>query len=138
MKQPDSELPLSQILPLTKSGRDLLESQPKNSPKIVQSTQEPQAVTELRSPRTLEPLSQILQRVPTSKPGSLNSLGKKSDLLEWSSKGQLQPPKLSPAPSLSSISSSLLDLSASPRTPRRPLKGSLEWDLQDLEDNMKD
>lgn len=133
---------MSQILPLTKSGRELLESQEKfNSNIAASSTQSSSpALSPLKTSLKNYSDSNTLQKVPNL--NLLAPLDKKSEFLESSreskktvSKTLLEPIKVaSPAHSLTSIGSSLLDVSMSPGGTR----GSLEWDLQDLEDNLRD
>lgn len=135
------DLPLSQILPLTKSGRELLESQEKfNSNIAASSTQSSmKALSPLKASPKNDSQNNTLQKVPN--PNLLAPPGKKSEFLEsprelkkTSSKTLLEPLNVSPVHSLTSIGSSLLDVSVSPRG----TQGSLEWDLQDLEDNLRD
>lgn len=128
------DLPLSQILPLTKSGRELLESQEKFSSNIAASSTQ-----SLKTSPKNHSQNNTLQKV--TNPNLLALPGKKSEFLEsprqlkkTSSKTLLEPLKVSPVHSLTSIGSSLLDVSLSPRG----IQGSLEWDLQDLEDNLRD
>lgn len=128
------DLPLSQILPLTKSGRELLESQEKFSSNIAASSTQ-----SLKTSPKNDSQNNTLQKV--TNPNLLALPGKKSEFLEsprqlkkTSSKTLLEPLKVSPVHSLTSIGSSLLDVSVSPRG----IQGSLEWDLQDLEDNLRD
>lgn len=128
------DLPLSQILPLTKSGRELLESQEKFSSNIAASSTQ-----SLKTSPKNDSQNNTLQKV--TNPNLLALPGKKSEFLEsprqlkkTSSKTLLEPLKVSPVHSLTSIGSSLLDVSLSPRG----IQGSLEWDLQDLEDNLRD
>lgn len=128
------DLPLSQILPLTKSGRELLESQEKFSSNIAASSTQ-----SLKTSPKNDSQNNALQKV--TNPNLLALPGKKSEFLEsprqlkkTSSKTLLEPLKVSPVHSLTSIGSSLLDVSVSPRG----IQGSLEWDLQDLEDNLRD
>lgn len=135
------DLPLSQILPLTKSGRELLESQEKFSSNIAASSTQSsmQALSLLKTSPKNDSQNNTLQKV--TNPNLLALPGKKSEFLEsprelkkTSSKTLLEPLKVSPVHSLTSIGSSLLDVSVSPRG----IQGSLEWDLQDLEDNLRD
>lgn len=135
------DLPLSQILPLTKSGRELLESQEKFDSNIAASSTQSsmKALSPLKASPKNDSQNNTLQKVPN--PNLLAPPGKKSEFLEslrelkkTSSKTLLEPLNVSPVHSLTSIGSSLLDVSVSPRG----TQGSLEWDLQDLEDNLRD
>lgn len=123
-------LPLSQILPLTKSGRELLETEEKLS------MQRPVAPERTKKSTPLVTLKSVESNFLSSSSSGVTVSGRRGEGEAGGGKTLL---KVSPSHSLTSLGSSLLDISVSPRThPHAHTSSTLEWDLQDLEDNLRD
>lgn len=135
--QKNLSLPLSQILPLTKSGRELLETEEKLS------MQRPVAPGRTKKPTPLVTLKAAESNFFSSSSSAVTMSGRKVEGEAGGGRTVLEALKVSPSHSLTSLGSSLLDISVSPRThphthAQAHTSSTLEWDLQDLEDNLRD